>query len=179
MREDPKTEKALNSVACCSDRSVKAVAFCVRGSLLILVWTALAGGEGWTLGLPAVLASTWLSLRLAPPSKHRLQIRAIPDFVGWFLVQSLRAGWDVARRTCHPAMPIAPGLLTMTVRLPDGAPVWWLMLVVSLLPGTLSVALSGKQLEVHCLDINHAVAEDLAHTEQVLARLFGLEGYQT
>lgn len=147
----------------------------LRGLLLCGLWAVLADGEGWGFGVPVALGAAWLSLRLAPPSAHRIRLLALPRFAGWFLWQSLRAGWDVARRTLHPALPLDPGMIRLRPALPVGAPTWWLMLVISLLPGTLSVRMAAGTLELHCLDAGGDVAGDVAQAEGELARLFGLQ----
>ena len=148
-------------------------AFSFRALALLLLWWMLSGGEGWLFGVTAAALAAALSLRLTPPAVHRLRVRRIPAFVAFFLLQSLRAGWDVARRTVHPALPLDPALLSLAPRLPDGAPSWWLMLVISLLPGTLSVQRRGATLEIHCLDAGLDVEADMRHAEAQVARLFG------
>ncbi|CAM5454831.1 MULTISPECIES: Na+/H+ antiporter subunit E [unclassified Thauera] len=149
-------------------------AFSFRALALLLLWWTLSGGEGLLFGLATASLAAALSLRLTPPATHRLHARRIPRFAAFFLLQSLRAGWDVARRTLHPALPLDPGLLNMATRLPEGAPCWWLMLVISLLPGTLSVRRHGNSLEIHCLDAGLDVDADLRQAETQVARLFGL-----
>ena len=150
-------------------------AFSFRALALLLLWWMLSGGEGWLFGGAASTLAAGLSLRLTPPAHYRLRALRIPRFVAFFLLQSLRAGWDVARRTLHPALPLAPAFLRLAPRLPDGAPSWWLMLVVSLLPGTLSVQRQGRSLEIHCLDAGLDVEADVRHAEAQIAQLFGLD----
>ncbi|HRP23831.1 Na+/H+ antiporter subunit E [Thauera sp.] len=150
-------------------------AFSFRALALLLLWWMLSGGAGWLFGTAAAALAAALSLRLTPPAAHRLRARRLPAFVAFFLLQSLRAGWDVARRTLHPALPLDPGLLSVAPRLPEGAPGWWLMLVISLLPGTLSVQRRGSSLEIHCLDAGLDVESDVRHAEAQIARLFGIE----
>lgn len=147
----------------------------LRGLLLCGLWAVVANGEGWAFGLPVALGAAWLSLRLAPPSIHRIRLLALPRFFGWFFWQSLRAGWDVARRTLHPALPLDPGMIRVRPAIPPGAPTWWLMLVISLLPGTLSVRMAAGTLELHCLDAGGDVVADVARAERELARLFGVQ----
>ena len=152
-------------------------ALLLRFALLCALWAVLANGEGWAFGVPGALIAAWLSLRLAPASAWRLRLLAVPRFVGWFLLQSLRAGWDVAWRTLHPALPLDPGMVRHCPTLPAGAPTWWLMLVISLLPGTLSVRLEGDMLELHCLDAHGEISADVQRAEAEIARLFGLSGH--
>jgi multicomponent Na+:H+ antiporter subunit E len=72
-------------------------------------------------------------------------------------------------------MPLNPDILRLPLILPPGAPTWWLMLTITLLPGTLSVRLhTDRVLEVHCLDADAGIAASVRRTERQLAELFGL-----
>ncbi|MFN3987569.1 MAG: Na+/H+ antiporter subunit E [Rhodocyclaceae bacterium] len=158
-------------------------AFLARGALLAGLWWVLAGeAEGVGIGLAAALLAAWASLRVAPPARHALRIAALPRFVLFFLLQSLHAGWDVARRTLAPGLPLHPGLIRVPLALPAGAPTWWLMLIVSLLPGTLATRLDGRVLELHVLDDlpaspdsdpEPAVVAEVRDAEARIAALFG------
>ncbi|AHE97023.1 cation transporter [Thioalkalivibrio paradoxus ARh 1] len=104
-----------------------------------------------------------------------MRVLRFPGFAAFFLWQSLLAGWDVARRTLDPKLPLQPEILHLPLALPAGAPTWWLMLTISLLPGTLSVRLHQQRvLEVHCLDSRLDVAGSVRETECQIARLYGL-----
>lgn len=158
-------------------------AFVARGTLLAGLWWVLAGGaEGVVIGLVAAVLAAWASLRVAPPARHVLRVAALPRFGLFFLLQSLRAGWDVARRTLAPGLPLHPGLIRVPLALPAGAPTWWLMLIVSLLPGTLATRLDGRVLELHVLDdlpaspdsnLEPAVVAEVRDAEARIATLFG------
>lgn len=153
----------------------RAHAFALRGGVFAAVWWTLSEGDGgWGFGLPLALIVAALSLIHTPPARHLPRIHRLPGFVAYFMLQSLRAGWDVARRTVRPDLPLQPALLRLSLRLPAGAPTWWLMNVISLLPGTLSVLLKGSVLELHCLDVAPTVVTDVREAEVRLARLFGL-----
>ena len=126
-------------------------------------------------GAVVATVATALSVWLTPPAVHLLRLERLPRFVFFFLWQSLLAGWDVARRTLHPALPLHPEILEVRVHVPAGAPTWWLMLIITLLPGTLSVRLQHpSRLEVHCLDARQPVADSILETERQILRLFGL-----
>jgi multicomponent Na+:H+ antiporter subunit E len=137
-------------------------------------WTLTEGDGGWGFGLVLALIVAALSLIHMPPARHLPRIQRVPGFLAYFLLQSLRAGWDVARRTLRPELPLQPGLLRLPMRLPTGAPTWWMMIVISLLPGTLSVQLQDAVLELHCLALGDDVVADVREAEDRLARLFGL-----
>lgn len=149
-------------------------AYAIRVVLLLVLWWALTEASGgWSIGVPLAALAAAASLWLTPPARHVLHLRRAPAFAAYFLLQSLRAGWDVARRTLHPRLPLRPGMLRLPARLPDGAPTWWLMITISLLPGTLSVRLDGRTLEVHCLDVGRDAAADVHAAQVQLAALFG------
>jgi multicomponent Na+:H+ antiporter subunit E len=99
---------------------------------------------------------------------------ALVRFAGWFLVQSVRGGVDVARRALSPSLPIEPELLELTTRLPPGAARVLLADVTSLLPGTLSVDLDGDRVLVHALSGGPAVTADFRVLEARVAELLGL-----
>jgi multicomponent Na+:H+ antiporter subunit E len=146
------------------------------GLLLILWWILSGSNNAWWFGFPLAAAAAGFSLWLTPPARFALRMVRFPAFTAFFLWQSLLAGWDVARRTLHPRLPLHPEILHVALNLPPGAPTWWLMLTISLLPGTLSVRLHGERiLEVHCLDSRLDVAGSVRDTELQIARLYGLK----
>lgn len=146
----------------------------IRTALLLLAWWALTEGDpaGIGFGLAAVPLVALVSLRFFPPTPRSPQLLAALIFGGYFLLRSVVAGVDVARRLLSPRLPIRPGYVTYTTSLPAGSPRWLLANVLSLLPGTLSVTLRGDQLELHCLDTALPVREDVASTELRIARMF-------
>ncbi|GGC60690.1 Na+/H+ antiporter subunit E [Marinobacter halophilus] len=152
------------------------VTFVLRGAALFVVWWALTLGEVSGLGFGAVVAVlvAWLSLRLFPPSGFRLRPLGLLLFFGYFLSRSVVAGLDVARRLLSPALPVHPGEIILTLRLPEGSPRWLLANTLSLMPGTLSALLEGDQLTLHCLDTRDPVERDVRETERQVGRVFGL-----
>lgn len=147
----------------------------LRFVLLATCWWILTeGAGGWEIGLPVAAGVSLVSLWLTPVATFRLNLLQLPSFIGFFLIQSLRSGWDVARRTLQPEMPLYPAIVRVPLNLPPGAPTWWLMITLNLLPGTLNVRLDRQQreLEIHCLDMRMDVHADVARTEAQLSRLF-------
>jgi multicomponent Na+:H+ antiporter subunit E len=150
------------------------VAFALRCAGLLGTWWGLTEGSGgWAEGAVAAVLVAFISLRLTPPSDHVPRPWRLPSFVLYFSWQSLRAGFRVAQMTLSPRLPLQPGLLAIPLALPPGAPTWWLMLTVTLLPGTSSVELEAGVLEVHCLDRHSGVLADVREAERQVARLFG------
>lgn len=150
--------------------------FMLRGAALLAVWWALTLGEVSGLGFGVVVAVlvAWLSVRVFPPSGYRLRPLGLVLFLGYFLSRSVAAGVDVARRLLSPALPVHPGEITLTLRLPEGSPRWLLANTLSLMPGTLSALLEGDRLTLHCLDTREPVEVDVRETERQVARVFGL-----
>lgn len=141
--------------------------------MLALIWWVLTGStDGWIFGGGAVLVVASLSLCLTPPSVFTPRLRRIPGFLVFFLIQSLRAGSDVALRTITPRLPLQPAILSVPLALPAGAPTWLLMMVVSLLPGTLSTSFNNGTLELHCLDKGMNVIGAVGEVQRRLALLF-------
>jgi multicomponent Na+:H+ antiporter subunit E len=147
-----------------------------RTLLLALVWWALAEGDAssWPFALAVVPLALAASLVLAP---RPLGLRPLgaARFAAFFLRQSLAGGVDVARRAFAPSLPIAPAFARYELRLPPGAARVVLVNAVSLLPGTVSVALRERTLELHVLDTSLPVHETLAALEERVAAAAGLE----
>jgi multicomponent Na+:H+ antiporter subunit E len=148
----------------------------VRALGFFAVWVALSGGGADDLlpGIVAALAATWTSLRLLPPGTARPQPGALAEFALRFLVQSVLAGADVARRALDPRLPLRPGFVRYPVALPPGARRNIFTTLTSLLPGTLPLgADEGGGLVIHCLDTRQPVAAQLAAEEAMLVRVVG------
>lgn len=152
------------------------ITFLLRGAALFLVWWALTLGEVGGLGFGAIVVVlvAGLSLRLFPSSGYQLRPVGLVLFFFYFLSRSVVAGVDVARRLLSPALPVQPGEITLTLRLPEGSPRWLLANTLSLMPGTLSALLEGDRLTLHCLDTRDPVEQDVRETERQVGRVFGL-----
>jgi multicomponent Na+:H+ antiporter subunit E len=130
--------------------------------------------SGWpVLGTVAALvaaidaaASGWRSWNLRP--------LAALQFGVYFLLHSVRAGFDVAWRALHPRLPIAPGMASFELRLTDPASRVLLANVLSLLPGTLAVELEHGTLHLHLLDKRLPAEPSLRELERRIARLQGV-----
>lgn len=152
-------------------------AFCLRAGTFYLVWWVMTEGDSSGLGPGAaiVVLVSLLSCRLYPPSRHTLHPVGALAFAGFFIFRSVVAGADVARRLLSPSLPVNPGYLTVGTSLPAGGPRWLLANTLSLMPGTLSVRLRGAGLELHCLDLDLPIDEDVRSTERKVAGVFGLK----
>ncbi len=118
------------------------------------VWIALTGADisSWAIGIPVVLLSTSLSLRLTPPSSFRISPVGTLYFIAFFLRQSFHGGFDVMRRALSARQLLNPGLVAYTTFLPQGLARIFFVNSISLLPGTLSAELNGNRVIIHTLD---------------------------
>ena len=88
--------------------------------------------------------------------------------------QSLIAGIDVARRALDPRLPLCPGFVTVSPRLPPGTPRDAFYALASLMPGTLPADTNEDgTLLVHCLDTGQPVAAQIAADEELFAQALG------
>jgi multicomponent Na+:H+ antiporter subunit E len=115
-----------------------------RALAFLGLWLVLAGAD--LADLPAatiaVIAATWTSLRLMPPSESRPSLIALASLALRFLRQSLVAGADVAWRALDPRLPLRTGFVSYPVRFPPGPARNVFTTLTSLLPGTDEAGLS-------------------------------------
>jgi len=145
----------------------------VRGLMLLVLWLLLMPSlkpADLGVGLVAVAAGTFASLRLLPPEAGHLRLGALFGFLPHFLWQSVLAGVDVARRALSPRMPLKPGFIVYKVGFRPGLARNEFSSITSLLPGSVPVAESEHDITYHCLDLDAPVAEQLAAEELRLRR---------
>ena len=121
-----------------------------------------------------VLAAASLSIRLLPAGTWHWSVGAAIRFGGYFLRESWRGGWGVARHAFARPLGMSPGLLRYALHLPPGPARWFFCNTISLLPGTAVVAVEGDSLCAHVLDLSPQSAEELRDLEHRVAALFGL-----
>lgn len=151
-------------------------AFVQRAALLAALWWALAEGraESWWIGVPAIAAGALASLALQGSRPWPMRPLAVLRSLAWFARRSLLAGFDVALRALRARPGLAPGFLVLRSRLRDPAACVLLANALSLLPGTLSVELSGERLELHVLDRAAPVERQMRELEARIADLLGV-----
>lgn len=147
--------------------------------LLILVllgglWWLLSDGDpaSWIIGLPTVAAAAWTVRRSASSHVDSVSVIGLLRFIPYFLLESLRGGFDVALRTLAPTMRIQPGYLTFRTGLRRQDARVFLVNAMGLLPGTLAADLDEDRLEVHLLDASSDADADLHRLERAIARIF-------
>jgi len=151
----------------------------LAGLILILglltgLWFAFGADDASAvvIGVPVVLLALWAAVRLAPTRVPRISPIALAEFFPIFVVLSLLGGVDVARRAFSRRVALDPAMVTYDLRLPHGTPRFTFVLLISLLPGTLSAALEDDTLTVHVLDKNMDNEAALARLEARVAQIF-------
>lgn len=155
-------------------RKLRVPAALQRCVLFALLWSALAGTSAWNVGAPAVSFATAVSVWLAPQRAHWRLLPAL-RFLGYFVIESLTAGFDVALRGFSPRPRLAPAMLHYQLQLPAGAARVLFASVVNLVPGTLCVDIDDERLCAHVLDADQPVADRLLVLEQRVGAVFGID----
>jgi multicomponent Na+:H+ antiporter subunit E len=140
----------------------------VRAAGFLVFWLVLAGVNPGDLpaAAVAVAAATFVSLRLLPPGQFRLSPLGLARLVLRFPIQAVIAGVDVARRALDPRLPLRPGFVTYSPRLPPANARDAFCALASLMPGTLPADTNEDgTLLVHCLDIGQPEVAQLGVEE--------------
>lgn len=145
-----------------------------RAAMFSLLWWILTSGNpaSWLVGIPTIAIATLASVALLPSCAWSPV--GIVRFILFFIVHSLRGGADVAWRAFHPGLPIEPIMLDYPLRLEAGRSQVYLVSVINLLPGTLSVSLGASSLKIHTLNAGKNVVSELRSVEHYVALIFGV-----
>ena len=148
--------------------------FVRNAAVLALAWLCLNGPDAgsWMVGVPTILGAAALGAALPRHRVARLRIARLLPFAVYFLGESIRGGWDVARRVLQAGMPVHPGFVRFTTSLPPGSPRYWFMGLIGLVPGTVAAGLEGDEVLVHCIDVTSAPEAGLRNLERRVAELF-------
>lgn len=148
-----------------------------RTALLTGVWAVLVEGRLSDLPVGLVLAAAiaLYSLRLNPPRHGRARLRplallALAPWVAWL---ALAGGVDVARRAVRRPLDLDPDTVAYPLSPPSVPVAAALAAVLTLVPGTLAVEVSGRRLLVHVLDRRQPVEEQFRRLEDGLRRGLG------
>ena len=153
-------------------RSTLAVA-ALRGIGFFALWLVLLPSialPDLAVGVLAALCATIASVALLAPDEGRVRFAALVVLVPRFVWQSLVAGFDVARRALSPRMPLATGFVDYRTGFPRGLARNNFATITSLMPGTLPCGDGPDTIEIHCLDVNQPVGEQMADEERRLSR---------
>lgn len=147
-----------------------------RAAFLLAFWLMISGRDiaDIPVGLAAVAAATWTSLRLLPAGESRTRPFALAALALRFMRQSVVSGLEVAWRALDPKLPLRPGFVAYPLRIPPGGTRSAFCAFSSLLPGTLPTGTDDNGvLLIHCLDVGQPVAANLAVEETLFMRALG------
>lgn len=139
--------------------------FALRALLFTGLWWGLTEGavDSWIVGIPAVIGATLASYSLRSERTARWNLKGVILFARFFVVESLRAGLDVAWRAL--TLDIAPQIIEYESSLSDERSLTLLCATVSLLPGTLTTDMQERTLMIHTLDSRQPVRQELRKLE--------------
>ena len=90
------------------------------------------------------------------------------------MIYSFKGALDVALRVFDPRLPISPDMVKYPLILPHGLPRVFMVNLVNLIPGTLTVQLEENVLTIHIMDIRDDFKTELIALEKQVAGIFGL-----
>jgi multicomponent Na+:H+ antiporter subunit E len=94
-----------------------------------------------------------------------------------FILECIKANFDVAYRVLHPALPIKPGIVKATTNLRTDIARAILANSITMTPGTLSVDIIGEDIFIHWICVRNENSEISRQAivdrfESILARIF-------
>ncbi|MDQ2070687.1 Na+/H+ antiporter subunit E [Natronospira bacteriovora] len=120
-------------------------------AVLMLLWFGLSGNQGWLFGTAAVLCALLVTNRLLHQDPERLSLAGLLRFSAWFVSRSFLGGLDVAWRALSPGKNIDNALFTHRFKTANPSARTVVIGALSLMPGTLSVAVEDDHLTVHSI----------------------------
>lgn len=108
--------------------------------------------------------------------KSSIRFSMLPNFILFFIKQSIIGGFDTAKRAVSPSLNITPAFIKYKTRfLVMGLNSHLFVNLVSLLPGSLIVLQDKDGILIHVLALNEKSLEDIAQCEEVVANLYGID----
>jgi multicomponent Na+:H+ antiporter subunit E len=148
-----------------------------RFAFFLGVWLMIASWkeEDLPIGFAASALALWISLSLLPPTAIRPRLALLAKLNLRFLICSIIAGVDVARRALLPRLNLRPGFVAVPFSLPLGVARNVFLVYSSLQPGTLPTSAEGEVLQVHGLDISQPIAASIEADEALFKKAMGHE----
>ena len=129
---------------------------------LFVVWVLLSASFAWIhlgLGLICSFAVAWINSGHSPfVPKFRLWLKIIL-YLPWLFYKIVQSSLQLTKLILHPALPIAPQLISVETKLRHHAAVVLLGNSITLTPGTITAEVDRNKLIVHAMD--KTLAEDI------------------
>lgn len=154
-----------------------AIGFAIYCVVFGAIWVVLTNGDtsSWMFGIPFTAFAALVSSAMSPITRLPIRPLALIRFLAYFLRNSVVGGVDVALRALQPSMPLTPGIVVCSLRLPTPTTRALLAYTVSLLPGTLSSGLEDEVIALHVLDTEQPVLVEIRRIENLIADIMGIE----
>jgi multicomponent Na+:H+ antiporter subunit E len=149
-----------------------------KAMALFVFWVFLSASFEWIhlgLGLILSFAVAWINSDRSPfVPKFRLWLRA-PFYLLWLFYKIIQSSLHLSKLILHPALPIAPQLISVDSKLRHHAAVVLLGNSITLTPGTITAEVDGNKLLVHVID--KVSGEDIVskEIESKIAEIFKYE----
>ena len=135
--------------------SIFSASLFLKAMALFVFWVFLSASFEWIhlgLGLIFSFAVAWINSDRSPfVPKFRLWLRA-PLYLPWLFYKIIQSSLHLSKLILHPALPIAPQLISVESKLNHHAAVVLLGNSITLTPGTVTVEVDRNKLIVHALD---------------------------
>ena len=129
---------------------------------LFVFWVLLSASFEWIhlgLGLVCSFAVAWVNSGHSPfVPRFRLWLR-IFLYLPWLFYKIIQSSLQLTKIILHPALPIAPQLISVETKLRHRAAIVLLGNSITLTPGTITAEVDRNRLIVHAMD--KALAEDI------------------
>lgn len=138
-------------------------------------WVLLSASFEWihlVLGLICSFAVAWVNSGHSPfVPKFRLWLRILL-YLPWLFYKIVQSSLQLTKLILHPALPIAPQLISVETKLRHHAAVVLLGNSITLTPGTITAEVYRNKLVVHAMD--KALTEDITskQIESKIADIF-------
>ncbi len=142
---------------------------------LFVVWVLLSASFAWIhlgLGFICSFAVAWINSGHSPfVPKFRLWLRILL-YLPWLFYKIVQSSLQLTKLILHPALPIAPQLISVETKLRHHAAVVLLGNSITLTPGTITAEVDRNKLIIHAMD--KTLAEDITskQIESKIADIF-------
>jgi multicomponent Na+:H+ antiporter subunit E len=140
---------------------------------LFVFWVLLSASFEWIhlgLGLFISFAVAWVNSGHSPfVPKFRLWLRVLL-YLPWLFYKIVQSSLNLSKLILHPALPIAPRLITVDSKLRHHAAVVLLGNSLTLTPGTITAEVDRNKLIIHSMDKGDDVA--IKQVESKIADIF-------
>ncbi len=138
----------MNSILYKKILTLKSLAFFV-------IWLILSGKYNlfhMGVGLASSVGLAWLHTGHLDSPPRLLPFVRIVWYLPWVIGRVFRSGLHLSFLILHPALPIAPKLISYKTALRDRAAIVMLGNTITLTPGTVTVEVNSQDLVVHTID---------------------------